>query len=70
VGLIAIESPQKSDKLLKESWTPSYVISVPAGVTEVKVELSASAQRLGKETVRRSRSDLSVAFRSGGENNS
>ena len=69
-GLVAIESPEKSDKLLKESWTPSYVISVPAGVTEVKVELSASAQRLGKETVRRSRSDLAVAFRSGGENNS
>ena len=69
-GLVAIESPEKSDKLLKESWTPSYVISVPAGVTEVKVQLSASAQRLGKETVRRSRSDLAVAFRSGGENNS
>jgi hypothetical protein len=69
-GLVAIESPRKSDKLLKESWTPGYVISVPAGVTEVKVELSASAQRLGKDTVRRSRSDLAVAFRSGGEDNS
>lgn len=70
VGLVVTKSPQKSDKLLKENWTPSFVISVPAGVTEVKIQLSASAERLGNETVRRSRSDLAVAFQSIKENNS
>lgn len=67
-GLVAMKSPQKSDKLLKENWSPGYVINVPAGVTEVKIELSGSAKRLGNETVRRSRSDLAVTFQSSTEN--
>lgn len=69
-GCTVTKRSEKSDKVLKETWTPGYEISVPAGVTEVKVQLIGSATRLGNETIHRSRSDLAVSFQSIKETNS
>ena len=54
--------PEKTDSVLGENWTPGVSISVPEGVVSVNFELSAVATRLGKETVKRSRANLSVQF--------
>ena len=69
-GCTVTKRSEKSDNVLKETWTPGYEISVPAGVTEVKVQLIGSATRLGNETIHRSRSDLAVSFQSIKETNS
>lgn len=53
---------EKSDAELGEKWTPGFSVYVPEGVPSIVVELSANATRLGKETVKRSRANLTVSF--------
>ena len=53
---------EKRDADLSESWVPGFSIYVPSGQTEIEIELVGKATRLGHETVKRSRADLSVSF--------
>ena len=55
---------EKRDADLSESWVPGFSIYVPSGQTEIEIELVGIATRLGHETVKRSRADLSVSFSS------
>ena len=55
---------EKRDADLDESWVPGFSIYVPSGQTEIEIELVGAATRLGRETVKRSRANLSVSFSS------
>ena len=55
---------EKHDSDLSESWVPGFSISVPSGQTEIEIELVGGTSRLGRETVKRSRANLSVSFSS------
>lgn len=58
---------EKRDADLSESWVPGFSIYVPSGQTEIEIELVGAATRLGRETVKRSRANLSVSFSSAKE---
>lgn len=55
---------EKRDADLSESWVPGFSIYVPSGQTEIEIELVGATTRLGRETVKRSRANLSVSFSS------
>ena len=55
---------EKRDADLSESWVPGFSIYVPSGQTEIEIELVGTTTRLGRETVKRSRANLSVSFSS------
>ena len=55
---------EKHDSDLSESWVPGFSISVPSGQAEIEIELVGGTSRLGRETVKRSRANLSVSFSS------
>ena len=55
---------EKRDADLSESWVPGFSIYVPGGQTEIEIELVGATTRLGRETVKRSRANLSVSFSS------
>ena len=55
---------EKRDTDLSESWVPGFLINVPSGQTEIEFEIVGDTSRLGRETVKRSRANLSVSFSS------
>lgn len=52
---------EKRDADLSESWVPGFSIYIPGGQTEIEIELVGATTRLGRETVKRSRANLSVS---------